>query len=72
MEELLNKLNTLGKKVEVNTCYGVYDTIISIKLSADPKNVGWMYLKEGKILLMHHKDKQFDDLDNFISYLKVQ
>lgn len=69
ISDIVNKL-TQFSDVNVRDCGGVYDKIIRIKYGTDPKDLGWVYLKENKILLMHIKDENFDDIDKFISRLQ--
>lgn len=69
ISDIMNKL-TLFSDVNVRDCSGVYDKIIRIKYGKDPHDLGWVYLKENKILLMHIKDENFDDIDKFISRLQ--
>lgn len=69
ISDIINKL-TQFSDVNISDCDGVYDKIIRIKYGTDPKDLGWVYLKENKILLMHIKDENFDDIDKFISRLQ--
>lgn len=69
ISDIMNKL-TQFSDVNVRDCGGVYDKIIRIKYGTDPKDLGWVYLKENKIVLMHIKDENFDDIDKFISRLQ--
>ena len=69
ISDIVNKL-TQFSDVNISDCGGVYDKIIRIKYGTDPKDLGWVYLKENKILLMHIKDENFDDIDKFISRLQ--
>jgi hypothetical protein len=69
ISDIVNKL-TQFSDVNVRDCGGVYDKIIRIKYGTDPKDLGWVYLKENKIVLMHIKDENFDDIDKFISRLQ--
>ena len=70
MEEIVNKLESTGSEVNIRNCGGVYDTIIRVKYGFDSHDLGWVYLKDGKILLIHIKDENFPDIDSFISKLK--
>ena len=70
MDEILNKLETTGCEVNILNCAGVYDTIIKVKYGFDSPDLGWVYLKDGNILLIHIKDENFKDIDSFISKLK--
>lgn len=70
MEEIVNKLESTGCEVNIRNCGGVYDTIIRVKYGFDSLDLGWVYLKDGKILLIHIKDENFPDIDSFISKLK--
>ena len=67
--EIMNKLAQF-EDVNVRDCGGVYDNIIRIKYGKDPHDLGWIYMKENKIVLMHIKDDNFDNLDSFISRLQ--
>ena len=69
ISDIINKL-TQFSDVNISDCDGVYDKIIRIKYGTDPKDLGWVYLKENKIVLMHIKDENFDDIDKFISRLQ--
>lgn len=69
ISDIMNKLIQFSD-VNVRDCGGVYDKIIRIKYGTDPKDLGWVYLKENKIVLMHIKDENFDDIDKFISRLQ--
>lgn len=69
ISEIMDKL-TPFEDVNVNDCGGVYDKIIRIKYGKDPHDLGWIYMKENKIVLMHIKDENFDNLDSFISRLQ--
>ena len=70
MEEIVNKLESTGCEVNIRNCGGVYDTIIRVKYGFDSNDLGWVYLKDGKILLIHIKDDNFPDIDSFVSKLK--
>lgn len=70
MEEILHKLKETGCEVSEQTCEGVYDKIIKVKYGFSAHDVGWIYLKDHKILLIHIKDDEFPDLDSFIGKLK--
>ena len=67
--EIMNKLAQF-EDVNVRDCGGVYDKIIRIKYGIDPHDLGWIYMKDNKIVLMHIKDENFDNLDSFISRLQ--
>lgn len=67
--EILDKLIKF-EDVNVRDCGGVYDKIIRIKYGKDPHDLGWIYMKDNKIILMHIKDDNFDTLDSFISRLQ--
>lgn len=67
--EIMNKLAQF-EDVNVRDCGGVYDKIIRIKYGIDPHDLGWIYMKENKIVLMHIKNENFDNLDSFISRLQ--
>jgi hypothetical protein len=68
-DEIMNKL-TQFEDVNVRDCGGVYDKIIRIKYGKDPHDLGWIYMKNNIIKLMHIKDDNFDTLDSFISRLQ--
>lgn len=70
MTEILNKLKETGCVVSERACEGVYDTIVKVKYGCGAHDVGWIYLKDHKILLIHIKDDEFPDLDSFIGKLK--
>ena len=70
MEEILSKLETTKCAIEINDCGGVYDKIIKVKYGIDPHDLGWIYMKEGKILLIHIKNDNFPDIDSFVNKLK--
>lgn len=70
MEEILNKLESTGCEINVRNCGGVYDTIIKAHYGVDPHDLGWVYMKDNKILLIHIKDDTFPDIDSFVSKLK--
>lgn len=67
--EIMDKL-TQFEDVNVRDCGGVYDKIIRIKYGKDSHDLGWIYMKDNKILLMHIKDDNFYTLDSFISRLQ--
>ena len=67
--EIMNKLAQF-EDVNVRDCGGVYDKIIRIKYGKDPHDLGWIYMKDNKIVLMHIKDDNFNNLDSFISRLQ--
>ena len=69
IDEIMDKL-TQFEDVKVRDCGGVYDKIIRIKYGIDPNDLGWIYMKDNKIVLMHIKDDNFDNLDSFISRLQ--
>ena len=70
MDEIVKKIETTGCVINILNCNGVYDTIIKVKYGVASHDLGWVYLKEGKILLIHIKDENFPDIDSFISKLK--
>lgn len=70
MDEIVNKLESTGCEVNIRNCSGVYDTIIRVKYGFDAHDLGWVYLKEGNILLIHIKDENFPDIDSFVNKLK--
>lgn len=70
MEEIVNKLESTCCEVNIRNCSGVYDTIIKVKYGFDAHDLGWVYMKDGKILLIHIKDDNFTDIDSFVSKLK--
>lgn len=59
-----------GFEAKILSCSGVYDTIITVKYGTSPKENGWIYLKDDKIVLMHIKDTEFSDINSFIQKLK--
>ena len=74
MDEIVKKIGTTGCEINVLNCNGDYDTIIRVKYGVTSHDLGWVYLKEGKILLIHkihkfYKRERWKHLSLFIFIL---
>ena len=66
---LLEKIQKSGLQFSQLNCAGVYDEIIKIRYGVLPAQLGWIYLKENKIILMHIGKEEFSDLEQFLKRL---
>lgn len=67
LNDILSKLQSVSCDVKVRECCGIYDTIVKVKYGANAKDVGWIYMKEDKILLIHIKDETINDIETFVN-----